>query len=541
MRFTKEELIIRFQRGNLNGLNLAGLVRLSFEVGQGKRERPAVLRSGADINGREDQELRCRLAVEDRGGNYIYTYDEPDTSAWKRRRVRQEDGSYIYRVIRPIYEGALADLKRGVAPNGQPLDGLIVYDLDRLTRDNRHLEDAIDVVEHSGKLITDINLTLDLLTDIGRSNARFLVVAKGIQSTDTARRVRDKHYAMASAGLPVGGSRPFGWNEDRRTLHPLESELLRKARLDILAGVGIHTICREWHEAGIRTPRGNKWVHTVLRNLLLSPRLTGYIVHNQEICRDHEGSPVMGQHQAIFTVQEWEDLQDYLTSRPRTDGYRGARKRLLTGVVRCGLCGTSLRSSFDARHNVHNYACPSPTSGGCGRVSIQGVKLDAMVTEMVLEYLATKEVQTEITPWLHEELLATKRRKIRELMAAYQADELPKEQVFPAVATLNGDIAALKRDHAAWSRQQLRANNTTSDVVALWPTMSVDRQRSVIENVIDTVVINPRTIKARGEFDPARVGVVWRLPAEIDLSRIQAIIRGAATSMTALLAYSSAA
>jgi site-specific DNA recombinase len=74
---------------------------------------------------------------------------------------------YVYRVIRPVYEGALQDLKRGVAPNGEPLDGLIVYDLDRLTRDNRHLEDAIDVVEHCGKLITDINLALDLFSDMG--------------------------------------------------------------------------------------------------------------------------------------------------------------------------------------------------------------------------------------------------------------------------------------------------------------------------------------------------------------------------------------
>jgi DNA invertase Pin-like site-specific DNA recombinase len=44
----------------------------------------------------------------------------------------------------------LDDLKRGVTPNGERVDGLIVYDIDRLTRDNRHLEDAIEVVQNFG-------------------------------------------------------------------------------------------------------------------------------------------------------------------------------------------------------------------------------------------------------------------------------------------------------------------------------------------------------------------------------------------------------
>ncbi|MFJ8110670.1 recombinase family protein [Streptomyces sp. NPDC096132] len=64
-------------------------------------------------------------------------------------------------MIRPVFEGALDDLKRGTAPDGQRLDGLIVYDIDRLTRDNRHLEDAIEVVENFHRPIIDITGTLE--------------------------------------------------------------------------------------------------------------------------------------------------------------------------------------------------------------------------------------------------------------------------------------------------------------------------------------------------------------------------------------------
>lgn len=255
MLHTRETLQTKFFSRDFSGLNLAVLVRLSFEPTYDKQQdetgarQPKLLLNGGDINGREDQEERAKHSVERLGGRYVYTYDEPDTSAWKRRKVPVVKGgvsTFEYRVIRPVYEGALEDLKRGIAPNGEQLDGLIVYDLDRLTRDQVNLTDAIDIVEHYGKLITDMNLTLDLFTDMGRSNASFLVTAKGMQSSDTARRVRDKHEAIARAGIPVGGSRPFGWQDDKRTLHPVESELLRKARKDLLYGnIGLCTICRE--------------------------------------------------------------------------------------------------------------------------------------------------------------------------------------------------------------------------------------------------------------------------------------------------------
>lgn len=459
MTYTRVEFIDRVRRGDFHGLKLAGLVRLSFEPKYLKdKGRPMVLLSGADVNGREDQEERCRRYVEERGGEYVYSYDEPNTSAWRRKRMIKPDGTIEWRVKRPVFEGALEDLKRGVAPNGQAIDGLIHYDLDRMTRDHRHLEDAIDVADHYTKAFLDITGTLDLLTQNGQDNARFLVTVKARQSADTSRRVSDKHEAIAKAGIPVGGSRPFGWNEDKRTLHPVESELLRKARLDVLAGIGLHTICREWNDAGIRTPRGNLWRRPVLRTLLLSPRLAGYRVYQEEVCLNPNGKPVMGQYEPIFTVHEWEDLKAYLTREGRyaQDVHMGGRKHLLSGVARCGLCGATCRSYADNRIGAFYYACPAPTSEGtCGKVSINGVKLDHLVEERVLSHLAGLEVQTEVIPWAHGDTLASKEVKIKELMDAYQVGELAKEDVFPVVARLRKDVAALTRDRAAWSQCHL--------------------------------------------------------------------------------------
>src|SRR3954466_13360165 len=92
-------------------------------------------------------------------------------------------------------------------------------------------------------------------------------------SADTGRRVARAHLQMAQAGVPVGGTRPFGWKADKRTLDTAEAQLIREAAADILAGKGLHTICKAWNAAGIKTPKNNQWVKPALRNLLLSPRL----------------------------------------------------------------------------------------------------------------------------------------------------------------------------------------------------------------------------------------------------------------------------
>jgi site-specific DNA recombinase len=85
--------------------------------------------------------------------------------------------------------------------------GMRGHDIDRLTRDNRHLEDCIEVVQHLGWPIIDITDTLDLLTNNGRTIARILVATYNKQSADTAR------------GQTQGPGAGAGRNPDRRGTH----------------------------------------------------------------------------------------------------------------------------------------------------------------------------------------------------------------------------------------------------------------------------------------------------------------------------------
>ena len=69
-------------------------------------------------------------------------YPENDTTAFKKKRIRMPNGRSVWRVIRPEFREMLEDYEDG------KIDGVIFYDIDRLARQPRDLEDLIDLVEY---------------------------------------------------------------------------------------------------------------------------------------------------------------------------------------------------------------------------------------------------------------------------------------------------------------------------------------------------------------------------------------------------------
>jgi DNA invertase Pin-like site-specific DNA recombinase len=144
-----------------------------------------------DAAGVGRQEADCRALAERRGWTVADVYTENDTSAFKRRKVRLPDGSTALRVDRPAFRKLLADLSSGA------VGALVAYDLDRIARDPRDLEDLIDVVETHKIPTAAVTGSLDLSNDSGVTMARIAVAIANKSSRDTSRRVARKHLELA--------------------------------------------------------------------------------------------------------------------------------------------------------------------------------------------------------------------------------------------------------------------------------------------------------------------------------------------------------
>ncbi|MEU3598988.1 recombinase family protein [Streptomyces sp. NPDC006798] len=523
---SQRDLIERAHWGNLEGMRMAGLVRLSFEVDitpiadmPGQR----VPLTGYDIRGREEQEKDVREFVESRGGIYVYTYEEPDTSAWKRKRIRQPDGSIIYRVLRPVLEGAFGDLKIGKAPNGETLDGLIVYDIDRLTRDNRHLEDAIEVVENFKRPILDITGTLDLLTDNGRNVARVVVAGSNKSSANIARRVKRKHRAMKAAGLSTGGPRPTGWNADKRTLHPKEAKELKDAARKILEGASPFTIAAGWDRSGFTTPKGNRWTGYALKTILRNPRICGFSyryvstfdpltdAENRriEVVVDGDGKPVKGLWEPIISVEEWEALKVILGDNPKPGDGHNARKYLSTGTLRHDKegCGARLRAMKAPKRakkpeGFFYYVCPTRSSGvGCGGATIPGPETDEVVKKLVIakyELEATRRSATqEPEPWSGELELTRLREDIEDWKEQRAERKIGKEAFFSFLAEAEVKERNLLRERATYLRKVKVSQSKPVDLAAIWEDLSIAEKRAYIERTLTTVLVAPAVGRGR--------------------------------------------
>ncbi|MET8704224.1 recombinase family protein [Kitasatospora sp. NPDC004723] len=510
-----KDLITRVQQGRFEGMNWAGLTRLSTEEEEGDlpdEDEPGRIPylTGRDIKSTDEQEKDDREFVERRGGAYVWTYREPDTSAWKRRRVRLPDGTLVHRVIRPVLDGALNDLKARRAPNGKRIDGLIVYDIDRLTRDPRHLEDCIDVVQRYGVPIIDITGSLDLLTDNGRAMARVITAMNNKASADTARRVSRKHRAMQQAGIPAGGPRPFGWMADRRTLDPEETKLLRDAAQKIITARQWNPIVAEWRRKGILTASGSQWTTMSLKLVLSNPRICGYrsrteIEYDEETqaerrrmvpVYDEKGQPVQGVHDAILTVKQWEDICEILESGPGRGTAVNSRTYLGSGTLRCGKseCNGRMRGvkSYDKKKppGFFNYTC-----GDCHGVSAPGPDVDELIRKIVIakhrQESARRRAKASSEQWPHEKKLATVLDNMAEAKKAHRGGKISAASYYRDLAEYEAEERKLRKQRAKWIAQHSGAKPV--DIEEQWnrPNVTLEERRAFVENALAALVVLP--------------------------------------------------
>jgi len=86
------------------------------------------------------------------------------------------------KVRNPEFQQLLAGLK------AKTFDGVITYDVDRLSRDFRDLEDLIDVLHETGAIAETVTGNLGLDTPTGITMARVMIAIARKASADHGRR-----------------------------------------------------------------------------------------------------------------------------------------------------------------------------------------------------------------------------------------------------------------------------------------------------------------------------------------------------------------
>jgi site-specific DNA recombinase len=436
----------------------------------------------------------CERLAEERGWRVVERYIDQDVSAYKGR-------------VRPAYRRLLGDLRSG------SIDGVIVYHLDRLHRQPRELEEFFDVCKAAGvDDLATVTGRINLADPDGQFQARILGAVAKKESDDKSRRIRRKHEELAAAGrVSGGGTRPYGYASDRRTVRPGEAAVIREAATRLLAGESIRSICTALNERGERTVTGAEWTQQTLRRMLASARVSGQ--------REHHGVIVgPAEWPGILTPAETERIRA-LFSDPTRRTNKTARRYLLARLLRCGRCGATLVSRPTAT-GTRRYVCaPGPSFGGCGRITITAEPVEHAITEAVLFRLDSPELAASLhgrgddpaaAEWQAEADRA--QAQLNELASAYAEQLIGLQEWLTARGAIEQRLQAARRKLATLNRLTALDGylGNASELRQEWPEMPLSRQAAIIAATLDHAVIGPATTPGRRTLDLARITFVWR-------------------------------
>lgn len=151
--------------------------------------------------------------------------------------VDQSKGATDKTKKRPAYDQMVADYHAG------HFTAIVCYDLDRLTRQPRQLEDWIDWAEERGLQLVTANGDADLSTDGGRMYARIkAAVARAEMERKSARQSRAQ-VQRSQQGRPPKGIRPLGYSLDGRVLKP-EAKAVQAIYAAFHGGASLRGIAR---------------------------------------------------------------------------------------------------------------------------------------------------------------------------------------------------------------------------------------------------------------------------------------------------------
>ena len=300
------------------------------------------------------------------------------------------------------------------------IDVVIAEALDRVSRDQEDIAAIFKRLQHAEVCL--LTLAEGEINELhvglkGTMNALFL--------KDLAAKTRRGQRGRVEAGKIPGGN-SYGYKIVRRLLEDgsvstgereidgKQAEIVWRIFAEYAAGISPRRIARGLNAEGITAPRGGLWNASTIngsrqrRNGILNNELyRGQITYNrQRFVKDPETGKRIARpnpedqwiktevaHLRIIDDRLWEAAQ-ILKSRysSQTGNKRQTRKRLLSGLVKCGACGGSMtivnRERYSCSAKRERGTCDSPAG-------ISAVELEERVLSGLKDLLLGNETLIE--------------------------------------------------------------------------------------------------------------------------------------------------
>lgn len=288
-----------------------------------------------------------------------------------------------------------------------------------------------------------------------------------------------------------GGNVPYGYRYDkelsRLIVVPEEAEKVREIfRLYIEEKMPPQKIA---DRLGFK---GDKQI----RDILMRKSLTGCIIHL--------GEEYKGEHEAIISLERWQEAQDELEKR---SVHRAESNYLLSGLLVCGQCGAKMRYQKWNKNGECKLICYSKQKSKPNLVKTDDCDSeyfwasdveDAVIAELFrMTYLGNEDKKKSATYIDPSESLARELKEAkRKLSRLYDLEDDDDEVLVEKIQALRSRIKQLQHqltseeEKKKISRKVEKAKSLFRSLESTWCHMTDKEKQSVCQELIDRIVIN---------------------------------------------------
>lgn len=428
----------------------------------------------------ERQRQDCRAIIDQRGWTLVGEYVDNSVSASDKSKTR------------PGYDRMVADHAAG------QFDALVCWDLDRLTRQPRQLEDWIDAAEERGLRLVTANGEADLSTDGGRLFARIKASVARAEVERKAARQRRAAQQRAERGKVPAGVRLTGYTTKGEVIEH-EAAVVRRAFELFARGESLRGLVRTLEAEGVPTRSGRPWNPSSVATMLRNPRYAGLAVYRgKRLDRPAEWP-------GLVTEDQWRSVCNRLDDpRRKTNKVGTHRRHLGSGLYLCAECERPVTAWSGDR-----YRCAP-----CG-LTRSAKQVDGVVSAAVRGRLARPDLVQLMAPADSPEAasLEAEAEALRARLVAvdddYDRGYIDGPRYAAARSRVEAQLTAVDRERARLlGSAALAATLAAGDPAAAFHTSPLMVQRRVVDALLTVRLARaPRGSRA---FLPETVALEWR-------------------------------
>ncbi|MCO4347468.1 recombinase family protein [Staphylococcus agnetis] len=269
-----------------------------------------------------------------------------DINDWKNYDVYTDPGFSAGSTKRPALQKLLTNIN--------DYDLVLVYKLDRLTRNVRDLLDLLEIFESNNVSFKSATEVFDTTTAIGK----LFITMVGAMAEWERETIRERSLFGSHAAVREGNyirEAPFCYDNVDGKLKPNEhAKIIDFIVNQFKKGLSSYEIARRLNTTKQYPPKIKNWNRVTVNRLMRNPVLRGHTKYG-DLFIENTHEPVLSEHDYLNIIEQLET---------RTHKSNTKHPSIFRGVLVCPQCGNRLhlyagtiKSPNGHKYNVRRYKC----------------------------------------------------------------------------------------------------------------------------------------------------------------------------------------